>query len=398
MSRIKRKDMRPELKKRRRKRSLIITGCVFGIIALFIGIVAIVGAAGTNSIFKRIEEYKVIGCELTPEKDSETGNWTFTTDREFKVLQLTDIHIGAGAFSLQKDAKAVDAVYTLIERTKPDLVIATGDMAYPVPFQAGTINNIREAEVFARIMEQCGVYWALCFGNHDTEAYSMYNRQQISKFYSQDKWKYCLYEEGDSDIAGYGNYVINVKNSSNIITHAMYILDSHSYTDGDYFGVAWKYDNIKENQINWYAEEVQRLDAINEGNGGGKIKSTMYFHIPLNEYLTAYNLYLENGDTDEVQLLHGEAKESGKVVYSGIGEDEMFETIVSLGSTLATFCGHDHLNNFAINYKGVILNYGLSIDYLAYPGIDKKTEQRGGKLIIIATDGNIAIEPHKLVG
>ncbi len=393
----KRKDRRPELKRRLRKRNLIITISVFSLIALFIGIVAIVGVVGTNNNIKKIQSFAKVGAELTPVKDAETGNWTFTTDREFKVLQLTDIHIGAGAFSLKKDAKAIDAVYTLIARTKPDLVIATGDIAYPVPFQAGTFNNIREAEVFATLMEQCGVYWAISFGNHDTEAYSMYDRAQISKFYSQEKWKYCLYEEGDKDITGYGNYVINVKNTSNIITHAMFILDSHSYTDGDYLGIAWKYDNIKDNQINWYKEQVKVLDTINEANGGGKIKSTMYFHIPLKEYLTALNLYLEHGNTEEVQLLHGDAKETGKVVYAGIGEDNLFETILELDSTLAIFCGHDHLNNFAINYKGVILNYGLSIDYLAYPGIEEKTEQRGGKLINIATDGSIEIVEERLV-
>ena len=144
----KRKDRRPELKRRLRKRNLIITITVFSLIALFIGIVAIVGVVGTNNNIKKIQSFAKVGAELTPVKDAETGNWTFTTDREFKVLQLTDIHIGAGAFSLKKDAKAIDAVYTLIARTKPDLVIATGDIAYPVPFQAGTFNNIREAEVF----------------------------------------------------------------------------------------------------------------------------------------------------------------------------------------------------------------------------------------------------------
>ena len=104
---------------------------------------------------------------------SDTGYYEFVAsseEDEFKVLHLTDVHIGAGAFSAQKDRWALEAVSTIVHRAKPDLVIVTGDMAYPVPFQAGTFNNKREAEMFAALMEKLGVYWTITFGNHDTEA------------------------------------------------------------------------------------------------------------------------------------------------------------------------------------------------------------------------------------
>lgn len=60
------------------------------------------------------------------------------------------------------------------------------------------------------------------------------------------------------------------------------------------------------------------------------------------------------------------------------------------------FCGHDHLNNVSLTYKGVRLTYGLSIDYLAYPGIDKLDAQRGGTLITIYNDSSFDITPIKL--
>lgn len=47
------------------------------------------------------------------------------------------------------------------------------------------------------------------------------------------------------------------------------------------------------------------------------------------------------------------------------------------------FCGHDHYNNFSVNYtpagadRSIRLTYGMSVDYLAYPGIFKKHSQRG---------------------
>lgn len=63
-----------------------------------------------------------------------------------------------------------------------------------------------------------------------------------------------------------------------------------------------------------------------------------------------------------------------------------------LKSTDSVFCGHDHLNNFSINYKGVNLNYGMSIDYLAYSGISKLGSQRGCTIMNITTGGVLTSE------
>lgn len=52
------------------------------------------------------------------------------------------------------------------------------------------------------------------------------------------------------------------------------------------------------------------------------------------------------------------------------------------------FCGHDHLNNMSLEYKGVRLTYGYSIDYLAYGGIDEKYTQRGCTVIALRPDGS----------
>ena len=69
-------------------------------------------------------------------------------------------------------------------------------------------------------------------------------------------------------------------------------------------------------------------------------------------------------------------------------EDNLFETMQELGSTKAIFCGHDHDNNFSIDYKGIRFTYGMSIDYLAYPGIYKRGSQRGCTVINFSPDGS----------
>jgi hypothetical protein len=66
----------------------------------------------------------------------------------------------------------------------------------------------------------------------------------------------------------------------------------------------------------------------------------------------------------------------------------LFDRMVELGSTSGTFCGHDHYNNMSLEYRGIRLTYGMSIDYLAMPGIEKDTAQRGAELITILRDGS----------
>ena len=77
--------------------------------------------------------------QLEPSID-EYGNYYFTTDGDFKVLHLTDIHIVGSAFTVSADKKAINAVAAMISEEKPDLVIVTGDVSFAVPY-LGTIDN-----------------------------------------------------------------------------------------------------------------------------------------------------------------------------------------------------------------------------------------------------------------
>lgn len=384
--------------KKKGKKVLKVIGIILAVIVILVGVAAVANVVGNKGNIEKIAAFESVASDnqLIPEKD-ENGYWTFTTDEDFKVLQITDVHIGGGFMSLKKDAMALNAVAAMVKAEKPDLVIATGDVSYPVPFQAGTFNNLESAKIFAALMEQLGVYWTLSFGNHDTEAYSYYDRAAISEFYSSEEFKYCLYTPGPDDVDGYGNQIINVKNSDGIITQSLYVFDSHSYTDGDFLGIFWKYDNIHENQVEWYKENVKALNAQNNAllkemgkEENSDIKSAAFFHIPLTEQRDAWYEYRDAGyqDTEDVKLIYGLAGESGNVVFCGMHEDNLFEAMLELGSTKAIFCGHDHDNNFSIDYKGIRFTYGMSIDYLAYPGIYKRGSQRGCTMITFSPDGS----------
>jgi 3',5'-cyclic AMP phosphodiesterase CpdA len=391
-----------KVKKEKKKSKVLLK--VLGVIAAFFAVVivltALLDASARDKNIEHAKSFETVQIEnqLVPTKD-ENGYWTFTTDEEFKVMQLTDVHIGGGYLSKEKDAMALNAVAAMVMAEKPDLVIATGDIAYPVPFSSGSFNNLSGARIFASLMEQLGVYWVITYGNHDTEMYSYYDRAAISDFYENSGFKYCLFQSGPEDIDGYGNSVINVKNSKGVITQAFVLLDSHSYTDDDYFGAMWKYDGVHENQIEWYRETITKLNAYNQkvtGDEKAVAKSTAFLHIPPTEYLDAWCEYVDNGfkDTENVKYFYGVAGESKKVVYCSTYEENLFETMLELDSTKGIFCGHDHFNNFSVEYKGIRLTYGKSIDYLAYVGIHKIGTQRGCTMITYSPDGTFTCKPE----
>ena len=90
--------------------------------------------------------------------------------RPFRILQLTDIHIGGGLLSRKKDGLALDAVRKIVRASHADLVVVTGDMVYPLFMYSGTSNNLKASKKFGECMDSLGVPWTFTFGNHDVRA------------------------------------------------------------------------------------------------------------------------------------------------------------------------------------------------------------------------------------
>ncbi|MBR5561545.1 MAG: metallophosphoesterase [Clostridia bacterium] len=380
-----------------------IFSAFMALLIAFIGITTVITVIGLNQNHKKAKSFSPVETEEIKIENVGNGVWNIHSDRELKVMQLTDIHLGGGWMSIKKDAMALNAVAAMIQAEKPDFVVASGDIAYPVFFQAGTLNNMSGAKLFAELMETLGVYWTACYGNHDTEAYSYYGRDDITELYEQ--YPHCLMRKSAEGIDGYGNQVFNIVNSDGVITRSIFTVDSHSYVDGDIFGIFWKYDSVHKNQIEWYRKtveankkhnEMKLLESSNSDFSANNPtvfnpKSTVFLHIPFAEYKTAWDEYVANGyaDTENVKYNYGAAGEKDPTVYHGIYEDDFFETMLELNSTDSVFCGHDHLNNFSLNYKGIDLAYSLSVDYLAYIGISKLGTQRGCTVMNIAPDGTM---------
>ena len=319
--------------------------------------------------------------------NDETGVYTITKpEGEFKILQLTDIHLGGSALSYGKDLKALKAVFALLEETKPDLVVVTGDMAFPVGFASFSFNNTAPVQQFAAFMRNTGVPWAFTYGNHDTESYAATSEHGLNELYMSLSWKTSrtlLYPYTQPEITGRSNQLIEIREQDGSLYEALFLIDSNAYTGK---GLN-KYDYIHDDQVEWYRSETERLNA----EAGKTVPSLIFFHIPLQQYKTAYELY-EQG-SDAVTYYSGSNDETmlGKVCCSEY-PSTIFDTAKSLGSTQGFFCGHDHYNNMSLEYEGIRLTYGMSIDYLAMPGIARDVKQRGATLILLDSNGDMYIE------
>lgn len=296
--------------------------------------------------------------------------------KDFVIMQITDVHIGGGLLSVKKDKMALTAVRDLISYAKPDLVVVTGDVSYPIPFSSGTINNMRPAKWFGNLMETLGVPWAMVYGNHDCESYSTHKKSKISAYYSS--LKHCLFKKGECQ-TGEGNYVLRLENEDGTLNNLLVMFDSNSYETSSFFS---GFDTVHRDQLDWYEKEVQKHCL----NGEPQL---VFQHIPLRQYRDAW-WDMQDGDTS-VKYHVGAVCEKDQYFGVPCREGGEFDCLLKNGAK-GVFAGHDHLNTVSMTYKGVRLTYGMSIDYLAYLKISKVKNQRGASLIVIDDDGSFDVK------
>ena len=325
------------------------------------------------------------------EYNDDTGVYTISSSTEdFKILHLTDIHLGGSLTSSLKDIKALKACYAEILYTQPDLVIVTGDLCFPMGIMSMSLNNSAPIKQFAAFMEKTGIPWAFTYGNHDTESISALNDAELDEVFRSLSYKTSgnlLYPYTQPDIMGRNNQIIEIQNADGTLNTALVLIDSNTYTGKGLND----YDYIHDDQVQWYESEIRKRNE----EAGHTVNSLVFFHVPLQEYRTATELYLAG--SSEVKWYFGENPGdhggiTNELVCCSDYPSKLFDTAYALGSTTGFFCGHDHYNNASLEYKGIRLTYGMSIDYLAMPGIENETRQRGAELITLHADGSWDLE------
>ncbi|CAH8346416.1 unnamed protein product [Eruca vesicaria subsp. sativa] len=152
--------------------------------------------------------------------------------------------------------------------------------------------------------------------------------------------------------------VITISKSTEPSLHNKSVLNLYFLDSGDYFKVGNRrsYGLIKTSQQIWYNQTSKRLqrEYNSEPNPQqGTAPGLAYFHIPFPEF---WSFDSENATKGVRQEETGSA-----IINSGF-----FTTLVARGDVKSVFVGHDHLNDFCGELKGLNLCYGGGFGYHAY--------------------------------
>lgn len=292
----------------------------------------------------------------------------------YRVLQLTDTHLYPHDYE-----NGFAAIDKLVSASKPDLVVFTGDNFFG--------KNGEDVAFYRRIADYfaaAGVKWAALLGNHDGEANSVTRKEIVDLVCSLPASVVKCNPVG----CRYGNFFYDLPFDG--VSLAM--LDS-----GDYATLP---ERIRSRFSSPYAAITKEQIAFYLKNAADKKAVFAFFHIPLNEYEKAYYLALANGEVVYGALREniasdGSLRRRGDVVCSPAVNTGFFEAANALGNLKAVFVGHDHLNDFAVRYKGVALVYGqrsYSDPAQAY-GFAKRgfVDFSGGTVIDIFEDGGFEL-------
>ncbi len=276
------------------------------------------------------------------------------SDEDFVILTSTDFHFDEDP---DLNAKTVCNFVRQIKDNKPDLIVLTGDIILSKYQQVDAIK-------FAKMMEKLGIYWTAVFGNHEVREEKGFYKWLLLKSFSD--YEHCLVKHGPEDLFGYGNHTINIIGKDGKLRKTLFMFDSGRDITPSIraeYGIPEEqkgYDFLKKEQIAFYENEIKRLREKY-----GDVKSFMYMHIPLCEYREIFDGSEKDGfvPSGKGKLLYGRMYESiGCSSYNS----GMFDKMIELGSTQAVFCGHDHVNDWAAEYKGIYLVYNQAANYTEY--------------------------------
>lgn len=413
--------------KKHRGKGLAFLMSLIGAILLYCLFMFVANLICNYNLRKYIDSFEPVEYSenrLTP--IMEDGHFTFVTDDEFRIMHLTDIHIGGGLYSYKRDKKAIYEVISMLQAEKPDLVILSGDNTYCLPKTGynggGCFNNKRVAKTFIHIFNHETVYFSTVFGNHDTESFDFASRQEIADLYMDNQKEYCVFNEEftDSDaktVPSVSNQFIVVRKSDGEITKLLLLIDSNAYESTSLLSsILGKYDVIHEEQIDWAKNVISDMSEKAGLPEGEELKAIAFMHIPVGEYKAAHDdlilttvgddgkvSYSEKMPSSDTEYIEGSWGEE-KICYGGLKrtditpseQDLFFEELCDGDKPVeAIFCGHDHLNNAVVLYRGVMLNYSYSVDNIAYGNeISNSGLQRGATVIALHPDKTFSVS-HK---
>ena len=327
-----------------------------------------------QAIFALFHKNEILNTRYEGEKSTDTWTQddiysledTFVIEKQagedFVILNLTDMHFADYDYRAFTAFLASATMKRLVKKVQPDLITVSGDIVC----SDSTVYAIKR---ITDLMNSFETPWAPVFGNHDAEGNCDAN--YLADIMMQSP--YCLFKKGDPEM-GTGNYIINIRETdgdASKIVHSLIMMDTHG-------------SHVNEKQIAWYKWAAEGICGIT----GEETESTVFFHIPCAQYQYAYDAAWDNeakawrdgfaasGEWNEKICCPRDA--DGNPVDNGF-----FAAVKETGTTQNIFCGHEHLNNFSIEYEGVRMTYTLKVGMASgfKPGFN------GGTKIVLSDEG-----------
>ena len=246
--------------------------------------------------------------------------------KEFKILQITDIHLGEaenlewGPRQDRNTWRALDAV--LLAEAPIDLIVLGGDQ-----LTANNCENNATAyyKQLGEFLSKYGVPWATIFGNHDDMAYETPSGERIAAKHSRrdllemdKRFPLSLTRAGPETIDGTSNYVLDILDASaSALAAQVLLLDS----GGGAISSA-----ISDSQIAW----------VREQNFKSKVPAVAFQHIP-----TKAHTFVDDGSC---QGLHDDGFDP--VDYDG----GIMEALSATNRFFFLGVGHDHGMGYCCPY------------------------------------------------
>ena len=282
----------------------------------------------------------------------------FNKKNKFKIVQFTDVH---WIYNNPASDEAGECMVEVLDAEKPDLVVFTGDVIFAKPAREA-LDKALEATVKRKIP------FVVTWGNHDDE-HDM-NRKELSAYVAAKPGNLNTTAEG---VSGECNFVLPVKSADGTKDAALlYMFDSHSYsTVKEIRGYGW----IKHDQVDWYNRTSKQFTAA---NGGTPLPALAFFHIPLPEFRDAIR--------NESGFCVGTRKEKvcAPEINSGLGN-----AMHKAGDVMGIFVGHDHVNDYVAEWKGILMGYGR---YTGGNTVYNGLPHGNGARVIEITEGSRAIK------
>ena len=241
-----------------------------------------------------------------------------------------------------------------VEKTRPDLIVLTGDNIY------GELDDYgRMWRQLINRMDSYKIPWCVVFGNHDNES-AMGVQWQVDELL---KSEYCVFKQGD--VSGNSNYNVLLRQGGEA-KYLLYMLDTNGCTiklhnpgeslmpDNPDIDKLEQQSGLRVDQANWMYKSGKSIREVY-----GEVPCLAFMHIPPVEAAQAVHATYGAAVT-QYPFIPDKEGDFG-ISYENIGGasgGRFWRYAKELGC-IGVFVGHQHMVATSIDCGGIRVTYGL---------------------------------------